>query len=396
MSERTWGFKSPLAHDFSPLKAWLPGLLFAAAALPFLNGLRGAFVYDDIPIIAQSPLVRGRAPLSAFFASSYWRHAAQAGVSARGGLYRPLTILSYALTWRLGTGAPWAFHAGNILLHALTTLVLFSLLKRLGSSRGASALGAAAFAVLPVHVEAVSWCVGRAELLAAFLMLAAWRLLHREERRGRLAAGLACYALALLSKESAAPLPAALILGELLGSGAPRELVRRRLPVWLAAFGVLLGYLSWRASVLGSALVVGAPYFGGRSRLVVLLTMAKFFVRGWLLPMATGLGLSPDYSRPDFPDAAPTDALAWACAAAAAALLALALRSFWRKRSPWAFAVLVFAALAAPLSNLLVPMEILGADRILYIPSLAFGALLAAGWDRLRSRRAAAPRMGAA
>ena len=55
------------------------------------------------------------------------------------------------------------------------------------------------YAVHPIHTEAVAWAVGRAELLAAGFLFAGW-ILHLRDRP---VASLACFALAMLSKESA-------------------------------------------------------------------------------------------------------------------------------------------------------------------------------------------------
>lgn len=364
-------------------------VVVAVSAGTYLNSLPGAFIYDDRPIIAENPLVRGRATAAALLASSYWQRGESRQRSQRPSeaQYRPLAILSYNLNHRLSGMDPFWFHLVNVGLHSAASLILFLLMAGMGFSPGAAVLGSLAFAVLPVHAEAVSWTVGRAEVLAAVFVLGAWLLLHEESRWPRLAAGLACYLLALLSKESAASFPAVLVLGEAFRRQGPwKELIRKRLLVWLTVFGMLAVYLAWRQAILGTALHTGSPYFPDSSRLVILLTMAKFFFSGWLAPMVSGLGLCADYSRPVFPDASAGDPWAWLSLAAIVGVALWTLRSFLAKRSPWAFAVLVFCCLAAPLSNILVQMGIIGAERIMYLPSAGFSLLLCAGWDRLRER----------
>ncbi len=372
-----------------PSRTKLPALaaaVFCVAVGVYLNGLEGGFVYDDVQIVVENPAARGQVSPATVFGSAYWRHGLPTASAPRpGGLYRPLAVLSYVANWRLGANSPLPFHAVNILLHAVVSALLLLLFARLGFSFDAAALGAAAFAVLPIHAEAVSWTVGRAELLGAFFIVAAWNLMHETAGWGRLTCGLACYALALLSKESAAPFPAAWVLGELFTRWASAaEVARRRGAAWLAAFGVLLVYLEWRALILGSALVVGLPYFTSQRPLIVALTMSKFLLRGWLAPMAVGLGQCADYSRPVFPDAGVGDLVAWAGLAFACAAAIGSLIVFQRRRPAWAFAVLVFFCFAAPLSNLLVPMEIIGAERIMYLPSVGFCMLAAAAWDGRR------------
>ncbi len=350
----------------------------------YLNSLFGGFVYDDRHIIVENPLVRGKPSLKAILASSYWQRGAS---SPQDGLYRPLAIWSYALNWRLGGGNPFYFHLANVILHGVVTLLLYLTMGLLGVSPQAAGLGALTFAVLPIHVEAVSWAVGRAEILAAAFALAAWLLLHQQKSTAKIIAGLSCYGAALLSKESAAAFPAALVLGEIFRHpGSIAELAGKRLMTWLSVFGVLALYLAWRDAVLGSVFFAETPYFSTQSRLVIGLTMAKFLWRGWLWPMASGLGLCADHSRPGFADAAATELAAWAAAFAVAGIIAWAVHAFKSRRSATAFSILLFFCLAAPLLNILMPMEILGAERIMYIPSIAFCVFVAAAWDGAHRR----------
>ena len=83
-----------------------------------------------------------------------------------------LRDVSWALDARLfGLANPLGFHLGNVILNALNVGLLF-LLMRLwtGDLRVATAV-AGLFAVLPVHVEAVCWVMGRKDMLSAAFML---------------------------------------------------------------------------------------------------------------------------------------------------------------------------------------------------------------------------------
>lgn len=72
-------------------------------------------------------------------------------------------------------GAARGFHAGNIGLHGLVCAALVPVYRRLldGSQqpRQRALLGAATFAVHPVHTEAIANVAGRAELLSALAVL---------------------------------------------------------------------------------------------------------------------------------------------------------------------------------------------------------------------------------
>jgi hypothetical protein len=112
------------------------------------------------------------------------------------------------------------------------------------------------FAVHPLHVEAVSWPAASSDLLATTSCLLSLLLLEAYVERqpgggrnGLLGVALVSFLLGLLSKESAAGLPAVVLLRLLLH---PDSVRRRAAPLIAGAYaGVLACYLGWRFSVLG-------------------------------------------------------------------------------------------------------------------------------------------------
>jgi len=110
-------------------------------------------------------------------------------------LYRPLTLSSYAFNLALSEKAG-SFHFVNILLHALSTVLVF-LIGREFLSRRANWLTTVGFIFLPIHVEAFVPVVGRSEIMSVFFGLISLLLFWR--RRYWLSS--AAFLLALLSKE---------------------------------------------------------------------------------------------------------------------------------------------------------------------------------------------------
>ncbi|KAF8777395.1 Protein O-mannosyl-transferase TMTC3 like protein [Argiope bruennichi] len=86
--------------------------------------------------------------------------------------YRPLTVLSFRLNYSVHELETFGYHVVNILLHACVCILFYKLcLHFLAAS--SSLLSSALFAVHPIHTEAVSGIVGRAELLSAIAFLCA-------------------------------------------------------------------------------------------------------------------------------------------------------------------------------------------------------------------------------
>ncbi len=159
----------------------------------FGNGIGGDFVFDDIIVIVGNPLINEN--LDGFwniFTSPYFAY------QPRPGLYRPLTIASYALNTYIFGSSPVSFHVVNILLHALTSFLIFVLFYHFGGRIVAFA-GSAFFLFLPIHIEAVTSIVGRAEILSLLFMVTALLLVVKQ--RYIFASG--AFFLGLLSKEMA-------------------------------------------------------------------------------------------------------------------------------------------------------------------------------------------------
>lgn len=168
-----------------------------------------------------------------------------------GVFYRPLLILTFM--WDAATGgqnlAFW--HLTNILLHAASTCLVFSVLARLEVKRACALLLASLFAVHPVSAQAVSWIPGRTDTVLAIWVLASFErfLAFLSGRRWRdLVLHLLFLAAALLSKELAIVVPA------VFGSYAFcfKNILDRRKKAALAAgwLALLLGWVLLRKQVL--------------------------------------------------------------------------------------------------------------------------------------------------
>ena len=121
--------------------------------------------------------------------------------------YYPLTWLSHMLDVELFDLNPRAHHATAVLLHILSTVVLYFALRRLTGSDLRSAVVAALFAIHPMHVESVAWVSERKDTLSTlFGMLALAAYPQR-----KIVVALA-FAASLASKQMLVTLPFVLLL----------------------------------------------------------------------------------------------------------------------------------------------------------------------------------------
>ncbi len=203
------------------------------ALVAYLGALGNRFALDDLPIVLWNSLFAKPGAWWRAFASSYWPP------ELGGGMYRPFTVSTYALDWKVGW-VPW-FHAVNLLWHAGASVAVAAVARRWAGDTAALAAGLI-FAVHPVHVEAVANIAGRAELMAAlFAVLAVYAALGRDHIWWSALAG----ALALLCKENGAVVPGLIAWGWVVGLARPP---RRRMALYIAswlAVGAAYAVVRW-------------------------------------------------------------------------------------------------------------------------------------------------------
>jgi len=187
-------------------RGWLFGLLMiAATAVSYQPVWHGGFIWDDDCYVTNNKMLSATDGLRRIWFS--FESPSQ---------YFPLTYTVLRFERGLWQLDPSGYHWVNILLHAANALLLWRVLWRL-EVPGAR-LGAAIFALHPVHVESVAWITELKNVLSLwFCLLAVLAWIEFVEERSRrpwrlYVLTLILYALALLSKSTACTLPAALCL----------------------------------------------------------------------------------------------------------------------------------------------------------------------------------------
>ncbi len=130
-------------------------------------------------------------------------------------LWHPLIWLSLMLDYQLYGLHPGAYHMTNLILHILTTLLLFRLFHRMTGALWKSAFVAAFFALHPLHVESVAWIAERKDVLSAFFwMLTLYLYAYYAENPSakKYLLVLLAFVCALMSKPMVVTLPVVMIL----------------------------------------------------------------------------------------------------------------------------------------------------------------------------------------
>ena len=345
-------------------------LLLTAAIVVYANSLANGFAQDDDIYIFENHAVTAHS-LRELFLPNYFSH-----------VFRPLTFASFSLNWLVTGSHPFAFHLVNLLLHALVTLLVYLLLRRLLGSRSDGALlafvSALLFAVHPIHTEAVSAVVGRSELLAAALLMAAW-IFHLCDRPYLC---LTCFSAALLAKESAiALIPLVALCDYACGRVKP---LRRY--VSLAGVGVIYLGLWWK--VQGGRFGTVIPFID--NPLVNLPASLRILNAIRVAWKVLGLQVYPANLSCDYSYAAITlyanRHLLWP-AIAAVGLIVLWLWALYTRRDAWSIAGAIYFIGFAVTANLLFPIGTIMGERLAYLPSIGFCLAVALLWIWLLRRQ---------
>lgn len=210
----------------------------ALVAIALAPSIELPYVWDAAPAVENNALVQ-RGSLVEILTSDYWRGTSMADRS----LYRPVTVLSFALERRLlGGSDPRASHLINMLLHAATALLLMLLVRNACGRDDVAVVAGLLFACHPLVLLTAVNVVGRADILATGFSLAALWCLGRSRPHHRLAAWGAALLLllALGSKEVALATLVVMAIQELVLRRHDQAALLRLLPSGLAVFAYLL------------------------------------------------------------------------------------------------------------------------------------------------------------
>jgi hypothetical protein len=369
-------------------------LIGVLAITASLSGIGNQYAQDDIPIIWRNPIIHDLSGIGRVFLEPYWPPP------FTPSLYRPFASVTFALQWLVGGGEPVAFRAASYLLYALTAVAVFYL-ARLRLPLVVAAMGAALFAVHPVHVESVAVAVNQSELwVGGLACLAVWFYVRKRTggvplstRDHLVLAGL--YLSACLFKENALMIPGLLLAAELTlvpDGGAIRTRIAqgRRLVLILALVAVGFYWVRTRVlsgSLLGTFIAEALTGLSTGERALAMLAVVPQWYRLLLWPAS----LQADYSPGELVAQATwgadhTIGLVLLTASMLAAVLA------WRRAPMITFGILWCAIALFPVHNVLVPTGIVLAERTLFLPSVGVVLALAGtaalvlerGRDRVR------------
>ena len=236
-----------------------------ATIAAYSNSFRGVLIFDDEPWIVNNRAIRQLWPIQSWLLPQE--------VLVRG---RPVISFTLAVNYALGATNVRGYHALNLAIHILASLVLFGIVRRtlvspgLGNRFDAVAMPLALvvtilWAVHPLQTQAVTYIIQRCESLVGLFYLLTLYCVIRGATSARpsiwsVAAVTTCV-LGMATKESMATAPIVVLLYDCTFlSGSFRSALRTRL-------GLYLGMAASWAVVAG--LLIATGFYGGTTGFAV-------------------------------------------------------------------------------------------------------------------------------
>jgi len=355
------------------LHTWFAVVCALLGLVLYLNTLGHDYVLDDEMVTFKNKIVtKGISAIPEILTTAY----REGFWDRQESLYRPLSLVMFAIEWQLAPNNPLLGHLINVLLYALTGWLLYKLLHTWMKNQHILIPFAATllFMAHPLHTEVVANMKSRDEILAllfGILSLQQFTNYGIEKKFVHAVWGGLCFFLAVLAKESAITLFAVIPL-VLFFFTSPKK---SQYAVSLALLSVgVFAYLGLRITALGEisnfkeiALINNSIVAAKTTaeHVATSIVIVGMYIRLFLFPHP----LSYDYSYNTIPIATPGDFRFLASFAVILGML-IYIGFNWKKKDPAAFGFLFFGLTISIVSNMVIIIEATLGERFAYMPSM--------------------------
>ncbi|XP_033017662.1 protein O-mannosyl-transferase TMTC3 [Lacerta agilis] len=388
-------------------------LIVGVVAACYWNSLFCGFVFDDVSAILDNKDLHPSTPLKNLFLNDFWGTPMSEERSHKS--YRPLTVLTFRLNYLFSELNAVSYHFLNVIFHAVVCIVFLKVCKLFLDNRS-SLVASLLFAVHPIHTEAVTGVVGRAELLSSIFFLAAFLSYTRSrgpdntivwtpiavtvflvavatlcKEQGITVVGICCVYEVFIAQGYTLPILWDTVLQILRGKGSiPYCMLQMLLKLIVLMFSTLL-LVVIRVQVIQSQLPVFTRFDNPAA---VSPSPARQLTFNYLLPVNAWLLLNPselccDWTMGTIPlvesllDIRNVATISFFCFLGI--LLVFSLRYAGDSSKTVLMALCLIVLPFIPASNLFFPVGFVVAERVLYVPSMGFCMLVAHGWKKLSS-----------
>lgn len=352
-------------------------VVFIFTLLTYINTLKNGFIWDDEYLVLENSYIKSFRYIKDIFKRN-------TGFSSGNlnNFYRPLQELSNMIDYFLWGRNPMGFHLTNIILHSLTSVMVFIFIFYISNNYFISFLSAILFGIHPINTESVSYIAGRADSLYSFFFLLSIifyikfckRIIESKKGFGFYLVALMGFIFSLLSKEHSLILPIIILLylyAILKGKIQDDKFMFLKL-TWSGYVLIFIIYIIIRNTILDfskfetASMYTSIPLF---SRLITffkgILVYIGLLIFPYNLHMERSIGISRSLLEP----------LSLIAISFIIAILFLAFKAYKENRL-MTFFILWFFIMLLPVSNI-VPLNSLIAEHWIYLSQIGLFAIAA-------------------
>ena len=369
-------------------------LLFAMSFMLYANTLYHGYVLDDGDLILNNRLVsNGIQSIPKLLVTPY-RYGT---LKSENDLYRPLSLVMFAVEYDISDGKPLLSHAINVILFSFCVVLLFIFLNEFFNRRkiALAFLAALIFAFHPIHTEVVANIKSRDELLCFLFGISALITSIYYFHKGKffyLLTTTIFYFLSLFSKETSITL---LIIFPLIFIFYFNENRRRSLFVYVAVLLASVVYLTIRHKVLSNYdanhtlnvdfidnMLVGAPNF------TIKIATSIFILGKYIQLLLLPYPLVCDYTFNTIPFVGFNNIyVITSIIVYVGMMIGFIYFLFFKKNKTLAFSIFWYFSSISLFSNFLFPVGVPMAERFLFFPSVGYCIILALLFEKLLTNK---------
>jgi tetratricopeptide (TPR) repeat protein len=366
------------------------GIIIAVFAfILYVQSVHYNFTLDDHPVIDQNKVtVKGFAGIPIILATDYWYGFKD---EFRGPVYRPASLIIYAIVWQVSPNSPHLYHYINVLFYAITCYVLFLLLceifKKQSRTDGTYSLlfpfvCSLLYATHPIHTEVVNNIKSLDEILCFLFGILSIYLTLKYLSTSSIAymifGGISFY-ISLISKETGITFLVIIPLVIYFFTDNPLKKIGKFSLILIAIAAVWLGLrmlilkdvhqsIGVATSVLNNTLI-SAPNIISRYATVF------YILLRYIILLIIPHPLTCDYNFAQIKIQTLADPAALLGIVVYAGLGVFALINL-KNKSIIAFGILYFVITLTPISNIFFLNGATMAERFMFTPSLGFCMIL--------------------
>lgn len=359
------------------------------SVLVYFNSIWNGFVMDDVMVLKENRMVlQGMSAIPELLSTPHMRGY----LIIPNDLYRPLSLVMFAIEYQLFGLSPTMHHFFNVLTFAGCSIMLFQFFNKFfdGKRMAVAFIAALIFAVHPIHTEVVANIKSRDELMCFFFGIWSLNLYMNYMKDGKmlqLILGMLMFYLSIISKETVIAFVGLIPIMFFFYKNDDKKRAMFITGATLLAFAVFMGI---RSSVLNAydannpAAAVefidnalsGAP---DMPLTAIQVFATKVVVMGiYLKLMFLPYPLLSTYSYNSIPFADLASIGFWVSLLAYGAMIYFMVTRFLKdKKDPWAFGILFYLATIFLFSNFPFLMGAELAERFAFFASAGICLLMA-------------------